>query len=350
VYFPGVPSPDAATLITVGLSEVKENVDIVFQLARAAAVGGIVSGAAGQSVQLSLNPAGTVTIQILQLGGPMLQRRGSAGDGDFVYTNVTPGKYLLTARTGTAPGGRGGPAPSAGPPLFATAVVEVFGDDLSGIALTLRPMLHVSGRVTFSGPVQPPASMLASFGLRLIPTGLGAEVQRTAISATVRPDGTFQFDGIMPGAYRFATSGEPAGWRSKSARLGTRDVFDLPFEVSSTDVTDIEVSLSDQHSQLAGRLTDANGVAATSYFVIAFAVDRAFWLPSSRRLRSVRPDTDGGFRLDDLPPGEYYLAALTEADSTEWQSPAYLDQVIAAAVKVALGDNEKKIQNLRVGR
>jgi hypothetical protein len=72
-------------------------------------------------------------------------------------------------------------------------------------------------------------------------------------------------------------------------------------------------------------------------------------LPQSRRLRSVRPSTDGQFRLDGLPAGEYYLAALTDADSDDWQSPAFLAQATVAAIKVTLGDGERKTQDLRIG-
>ena len=137
---------------------------------------------------------------------------------------------------------------------------------------------------------------------------------------------------------------------AEAAVLGGRDLFDVPLEVASNDVTGIEIVLSDQHSQLSGRLLQSNGVPAVGYFVIAFSADRSLWFPQSRRLRSVRPSSDGQFRLDDLPAGEYYLAALTDADSGEWQAPAFLAQAMVAAVKVTLGDGERKTQDLRIGR
>ena len=54
--------------------------------------------------------------------------------------------------------------------------------------------------------------------------------------------------------------------------------------------------------------------------------------------------------FDDLPSGEYYLAALTEADSDEWQAASFLSEVVPAAIKVTIGDGEKKVQDLRIGR
>ena len=51
---------------------------------------------------------------------------------------------------------------------------------------------------------------------------------------------------------------------------------------------------------------------------------------------------------DDLPAGDYYLAALTDADLDDWQSPAFLAQAIAAGVKVTLGDGETKTQDVKI--
>jgi hypothetical protein len=83
--------------------------------------------------------------------------------------------------------------------------------------------------------------------------------------------------------------------------------------------------------------------------VIAFSADRSVWLPQSRRLRSVRPSTDGQFRFDDLPAGEYYVAALTDGDADDWQSSGFLAEAIQGAIKVTLGDGERKTQDLRIG-
>ena len=155
VFFSGVTSANAATLVTVGIGEERGGVDFVYQLARAAAVGGTVSGAGSlQNVQISLTVDG-VSVQIPQgLGaGPMLQRRSTTGDGAFTFTNVTPGKYTLMARTSGSPaptGGRGSAPPSSGAPmLFAMTTVDVTGEDISGLALALQPAPHVSGRLTF---------------------------------------------------------------------------------------------------------------------------------------------------------------------------------------------------------
>jgi hypothetical protein len=86
-------------------------------------------------------------------------------------------------------------------------------------------------------------------------------------------------------------------------------------------------------------------------FVIAFPVDRAFWLRYGRRLQLTRPGTDGRFVFRDLPPGEYFLAALSDVDQDEWQDAAFLAEVVAAGVaRLALGEGERKVHDLRIGR
>ena len=108
--------------------------------------------------------------------------------------------------------------------------------------------------------------------------------------------------------------------------------------------------MSNQPAQLSGRLLKPDNTPAPGYFVIAFTTDRGLWQPNARRLRSVRPGTDGSFRFEDLPAGDYYLAALTEADIYECQAASFLSEVVPAAIKVTIADGEKKVQDLRIGR
>ena len=188
-----------------------------------------------------------------------------------------------------------------------------------------------------------PVNEVAGMG----PTGLPIT---TGAAAVVRADGTFDIAGVLPGTYQLAPIGQPAGWWPKSAMLAGVDLLDVPLEMASSDVAGVDITLSNLHSQITGQLLQPGGAPASGYFVVAFSANRAHWTPQSRRLRSVRPGTDGRFLLDDLPAGEYYLAALTDADSDDWQSREFLDQVRAAAVRITLGDGERKTQALRIGR
>jgi hypothetical protein len=81
---------------------------------------------------------------------------------------------------------------------------------------------------------------------------------------------------------------------------------------------------------------------------VAFAADRQFWTPQSRRIRQTRPASDGRFSIKGLPAGDYLLAALTDVERDEWFDPAFLAQLVPAAVRVTLSDGVVTTQNLRI--
>jgi hypothetical protein len=49
-----------------------------------------------------------------------------------------------------------------------------------------------------------------------------------------------------------------------------------------------------------------------------------------------------------LPPGEYFLTAVTDAEQNEWFDPQFLAQLVPASIKVTIADGEKKVQDIRV--
>ena len=96
------------------------------------------------------------------------------------------------------------------------------------------------------------------------------------------------------------------------------------------------------------RLESTDGGPAPNYFILAFSADRERWMPLSRRVRQTRPATDGRFSIRGLPSGDYFLATVTDVEPGEWFDPAFLSQLVPAAVKVTVRDGEQTIQNLRI--
>ena len=64
---------------------------------------------------------------------------------------------------------------------------------------------------------------------------------------------------------------------------------------------------------------------------------------------AVKPDSTGQFHVDGLPPGDYYVAALIDADPRELGDPSFLDQLIPSSIRVTLAEGERKIQDLKLG-
>jgi hypothetical protein len=64
----------------------------------------------------------------------------------------------------------------------------------------------------------------------------------------------------------------------------------------------------------------------------------------------VRLGTDGRYQIRGLPAGGYVLCVVTDVEPAMLQDPAFLEQLAAAGVKLALAEGEKKIQDLKIGK
>ena len=61
---------------------------------------------------------------------------------------------------------------------------------------------------------------------------------------------------------------------------------------------------------------------------------------------ATQPSSDGAFAFSNVPAGEYWLAAATGLDANEWFDAGLLQQLTAAAIRVAIAEGEKKVQNI----
>ena len=78
---------------------------------------------------------------------------------------------------------------------------------------------------------------------------------------------------------------------------------------------------------------------------MVFTTDQSLWLPNSRRVRVAQPATDGSYSIDDLPAGEYAIAAVL--DLADLLNAEFLNQLLAASFKVRLAHGEKKRQDIQ---
>ena len=96
------------------------------------------------------------------------------------------------------------------------------------------------------------------------------------------------------------------------------------------------------------RVTGPSGKPTSEYSIVAFSTDRALWTVPRRVSSVARLSSDGRYRISGLPPGEYYLAALTDLDPVQLAEAAFLESLMPAAVKVAIGEGERKVQDYQV--
>jgi hypothetical protein len=236
------------------------------------------------------------------------------------------------------------------PPLWAATDVAVEGQNVSGLTLTLQQGLTVSGTIVLQGSTLPPPP-LARLTVNL--NSAQNEVNLGVSAAPVDPSGRFTITGVTPGRYRLFVSVPGArpdtpGWTMKSATIDGQDTLDA-FYTLRTSTDGAVVTLTDTPAELTGSVQDSSGRPTPEYQVVVFAADKQFWTPQSRRIQSVRPTSAGKYTIRNLPPGEYFLAAVVDIESGEQFDPAFLQQLSGAAFRITLSDGEKKSQDIRVG-
>jgi hypothetical protein len=384
VYYPGTLNLVEASAVGVAAGQELTNVDIPMRIVPTARVEGTVVGPDGRpfnGAQLMMVPADMGEFTSAASSSVRMM-----GEGKFVVPNVAPGRYTISARsTGRGGdvmmmgGGMGGgtfvmrapaPASAGGPPpppppspgmpptsMWAQANVDVNGENITDVTLALQEGMTVSGKVLFAGKALAPPTDLTKIRLSLDPSGPGTGMMMGMPFAELDSTGGFKFTGVPPGKYMLGSSlpgpggGAAANWAAKSAVADGRDVLDSSLEVRpGQSIQGLVMTFTDQRTELSGTLMDTTGKPTSGLMILVFSTDRMLWTSAgSRRMRPpVQPSTDGKFKITGLPPGEYYLAALTDVEPGDIGNAAFMDQVAAVAIKITLGEGEKKVQDLKI--
>jgi hypothetical protein len=383
VYYPGTFDASNAVVVTVSANEERSGVDFALMLAHTARVQGVVlepdgRPAPGGQVQLLLPPAPSVLLS----GGQFAR---VLPDGTFTFSGVPPGHYTLVARapdTAAAPPANAAAGSAAGVggviimgraggggalTLFATEPTAVDGQDVTGLTLNLQHGATIAGRLVWSGTTLRPPTDASHVAVRLTPVSddpnaAGMGMGMFGAMAQVDATGGLKFMNVAPARYRVDVSMNTGrglspdaanalkGWSPRSAMVGDHDAMDLPFEVTvGAPIPDLVVTLTDRLAEISGKVTDPAGHPVSAYRLVAFSTDKALWGTTGRRLKPpVSTDPDGTFRISDLAAGEYFLAAVTDMEPSDLKDASFLAELAAQAIRLTLGEGEKKIQNLSV--
>ena len=355
-YFPSSARASGAKPVTVGVSQATVSVDIALARVATAQLSGIVVDSTGTAAmaRVSLIPA-------LRSGGSGIVEslsKVSDREGHFEIASVAPGPWVLQAVAVAAPGPR---PPQEGE--FVSQLVLASDAGLRDIRLQLSAGSRVTGRVVFDGtgsgdpaavtigtlPADPDRAPFM-IGVVALPNGVVMGTPATATSpatgtAQVQSDGTFQLDGLN-GPRRFPAGKSAGSWSVKAVRVNGRDVTDEPLSFGRHDesLSDVEIVLTNRAASIAGVVADAPGQPAAGCAVIVFASDANRWYQGSRFLAFTRARSDGTFDVADLPPGDYYAAAVDWMQGNdsygEWQDPAFLTLIAPRAARVLLADGQ----------
>jgi large repetitive protein len=329
-YYPGTPTSAEAQPQAVSLGQ--DVSGIAFQLvsAKTATIAGVVRAADGQPFMRTM-----VRLDPRDASGIAGRTSPAAPDGSFSFTHLSPGEYVLSAQTLNPAGGPG----VAG---WAGASVTLTGADVT-IVLTPTPARTARGRILFERG-DPSTLRPGDAQIGFSPEDPAGPM--IGLNAVVGADWMFEAPSQF-GRRRFRAT-LPAGWYVKAVRRGGIDVTDAALDFDTGDIEGLEVVLTQQATEISGRVASAPRAEAIDATVVIFAEDRQHWRFPSRHVRTTRPDQNGRYAVRGLPRGRYRAVALDYLEQGEETSHEYLETLVRHGTPFVLEEGESRQLDLDV--
>ena len=325
-YFPGTALIAEAARVKLAAGQEAAAIDFSLVPGRAATVSGTVTASDGTPL------AGAMVMieqEIMGPGGGTFSGVGGAQsnpDGTWRISSVPPGTYALRASGNR--GDRG--SESASMPLIVT------GDDIRGLVLQADAGGTIAGRVIAEGEPALPSGPMTVYAQTATFERNSLRVSPGQGDGRVGTDGTF---------IRRADSGAtvvratlPSGWFLKRVLLGDRDVTDVPQRVRAGEqLAPLTVVITRSLARVSGRVLDPEGAPAER-IVILFPAAPDRWTEAANSVRTTRSDRSGQFRIDNVRPGDYLVAAVDHIVLSAVYDPEGLTALRERAMKLAVGD------------
>jgi Carboxypeptidase regulatory-like domain len=341
-YYPGTANAAEAHKITVGVGQETSSIDFALIPVRLSRVSGVVVASDGRPMEgamVTATPAGRDLVFTMPPGSTRTAR-----DGTFVFNGLPPGDYTLQVRkvetiTTTDGGGtmvfrRSISGDGSGEQESGSLPLTLAGEDVSNVLITTAKALTATGRIVFEGGAPP---RFSSVRVSSVPVDMEGPVPGVGVP-TVKEDGTFELK-ALPGQRIIRASAGP-GWTLKSVKVNGADVTDTGVEFKAGEaLSGLEIELTSRMTAITGGVTAADGSPLKDYTVVVFAESPELWrLPITRWVAGARPDQDGRFKVQNLPAGRYYVAAVDYIPQGEWADPELLERLKSQAKRMTLGD------------
>jgi hypothetical protein len=338
-FYPTATSRGEAQAIALGPGDERVGIDIQLKPVPSFTVSGQMTGPDG--------PLARTSLRLLRSGGPgMAEESGfeavtglTDNKGRFTLLGVPRGQYRLRVLTPSI----GGPGrrPDEAPTVWANETVTVNETDVKDLLIAARRAPIFSGRIQMIGDRALPPS-----GFELIVQAIDPGPFRV-VNPRLDREQRFATQ-LAPGRYMVAAYAPPETWCTSVAVAG-RVASDEPIEVRDENVA-IVITCGGEPTRLTGMIRDGRGEIDPRANAVAFPVDRRYWSGATirpLRLASARAAASGAFALVNLPPGEYFVAAISDAASASWKDPKVLDALARSGTRVALSSGQTQTIQLQ---
>jgi hypothetical protein len=261
------------------------------------------------------------------LGGatPAVRLASVAANGAFEIRNAEPGAYVIAGlRLGGARA------------LFERRDVDVSAADVEGINLAPVQGIALAGTVRMEGstPESWPTVTLA-VPQHVANPDVPSVLDAYAGAGPAKPDssGAFAFSpAVAPTQYEVRLDALPPGTYVKSIRCGDRDALHGPLDLTAGAAGSLEIVLSPKVAAITGKVKNIKDEPVAGAFVTVWPRKPEF----AAGVHSAGTDQNGAFRIADLGPGDYYVAAWEEIDPGLAVSPEFLERFQDQAAAVTL--------------
>ena len=284
-YYPSTTSASTAMPIDVGAGVEVREINVRLVKTRVYRVRGRVAGkgAGGRGATVTLTPRD---------GGPGSAITGTAlgAEGKFELRDVLSGEYTAMAQL------RAG-----GQEYIAMQPVDVLGNHVEGLVLTMSAGAEVLGSVRVVDAATPPELKNVSVGLR--PVGFaGSTPPRSRVGDDLR----FTLKSVPPVRYAVTVTGLPATCYVQSVTYGGIEVTDTGMAMTGGGV--LEVTLSAAAARVDVVVVDKDGKSGQRAVVALIPQDG-----SATLVRTA--DENGILSFKGLTPGEYRVLAWDDVEA-----------------------------------
>jgi protocatechuate 3,4-dioxygenase beta subunit len=275
------------------------------------------------------NPA--VQLRTDELGAFSTVDVSTAADGTFKVDDLAAGDYLIIVR-----------------PLGINHRILV-EQDVTSVMITAKRQTRLHGRIVLDVPGQLP--QIPAFTFRPVPPQPSLSGMPNTTRLPVNADGSFDTTAAFGvGVLQLTRTPATAGWFLKSMVIEGREVSSGPLDFGSLDGKQVEIVLTRRRGTMTGTIVDRRANPVVDASVVVFPAETADWTPFTDRIATARPDQNGRFEIDGLPPGRYLAAVVDSLEPGDERNPEALERLRDSATALTLADGETRAMNLRLDR